>query len=466
MRCDTPFVGDVRDRREVAWQTKNYCNMTVKEIIFFFTDTIFRKKPDEYKNPVVRWAARQYKLLFYTVQGLSQHGTMVQSAAMTFYTLISIVPIVALVFAVVKGFGLLDGLVENLYGIFPQMPEVVDYVVEFAQKTLARTQSGWVAAISLVTLFWSVIRVFGSVEDAFNNIWEVKSTRSIARKYTDYIAVVIIAPLLWIVASSAGTYVNEIFGIDVLVGWVQVASKAFSLVITWLMFTFIYVLLPNTKVRFGSALISAIIAGTIFLLFQWGYVFLQKWMTSYNAIYGSFAALPLFLIWMQTSWQILLLGGELSFAFQNIQRFDEERESLLASYDCRRKLMVAVMVIVGKAFRDGRGAVPVVEIRERLALPTRILSNILFTLVSAGMLNEIHREDSEYDVSYAPARDISTLRLYDVLEAVDNKGFGRDNIELKGDDLDKSSAVVERLKDVTRSSSENILLLELMNDDK
>jgi membrane protein len=391
---------------------------------------------------------------------------MVQSAAMTFYTLISIVPIVALVFAVVKGFGLLDGLVENLYGIFPQMPEVVDYVVEFAQKTLARTQSGWVAAISLVTLFWSVIRVFGSVEDAFNNIWEVKSTRSFVRKYTDYIAVVIIAPLLWIVASSAGTYVSEIFGIDVLVGWVQVASKAFSLIITWLMFTFIYVLLPNTKVRFGSALISAIIAGTIFLLFQWGYVFLQKWMTSYNAIYGSFAALPLFLIWLQTSWQILLLGGELSFAFQNIQRFDEERESLLASYDCRRKLMVAVMVIVGKAFRDGRGAVPAVEIKERLALPTRILSNILFTLVSAGMLNEIHREESEYDVSYAPARDISTLRLYDVLEAVDNQGFGRDNIELKGDDLDQSSAVVERLKDVTRSSSDNILLLELMNDDK
>ena len=271
---------------------------------------------------------------------------------------------------------------------------------------------------------------------------------------------------MWIVASSAGTYVSEIFGIDVLVGWVQVASKAFSLIITWLMFTFIYVLLPNTKVRFGSALISAIIAGTIFLLFQWGYVFLQKWMTSYNAIYGSFAALPLFLIWLQTSWQILLLGGELSFAFQNIQRFDEERESLLASYDCRRKLMVAVMVIVGKAFRDGRGAVPAVEIKERLALPTRILSNILFTLVSAGMLNEIHREESEYDVSYAPARDISTLRLYDVLEEVDNEGFGRDNIELKGDDLDKSSAVVERLKDVTRSSSDNILLLELMNDDK
>ena len=446
-------------------KNKNLLRMTLKEIIFFFTDTIFRKKPDEYKNPVVRWAARQYKLIFYTVQGLSQHGTMVQSAAMTFYTLISIVPIVALVFAVVKGFGLVDGLVENLYSIFPQMPEVVDYVVEFAQKTLARTQSGWVAAISLATLFWSVIRVFGSVEDAFNNIWEVKSSRSIARKYTDYIAVVVIAPLLWVVASSAGTYMEEIFGVNESV-WLQAASKLFSLVITWMMFTFIYVLLPNTKVRLGSAIMSAIIAGSAFIIFQWGYVYLQKTMTSYNAIYGSFAALPLFLVWMQTSWQILLLGGELSFAFQNVQRFDEERESLLASYDCRRKLMLAVMALVGKAFRDGRGAVPVTEIRDRLALPTRILSNILFTLVSAGMLNEIRREGDEYDISYSPARDISTLRVYDVLEAVDNHGFGRDNIDLKGDDLDVCATVVDDLKNITRSSEQNVKLLVLIENVK
>ena len=437
--------------------------MKLKDIIFFFTDTIFRKKPDEYKNPVVRWAARQYKLIFYTIQGLSQHGTMIRSAAMTFYTLISIVPIVALVFAVVKGFGLVDGLVENLYSIFPQMPEVVDYVVEFAQKTLARTQGGWVAAISLVTLFWSVIRVFGSVEDAFNNIWEVKSTRSIARKYSDYIAIVIIAPILWIVASSAGTYMNEIFGVNES-AWLQAASKLFSFVITWVMFTFLYIVLPNTKVRFGSAVISAIIAGSTFLLFQWGYVFLQKWMTSYNAIYGSFAALPLFLIWLQTSWQILLLGGELSFAFQNIQRFDEERESLLASYDCRRKLMLGVMVIVGRSFRDGKGAVPVTEIRDRLALPTRILSNILFTLVSAGMLNEIRREGSEYDMRYSPARDISSLRVYDILEAVDNQGFGRDNIDLKGDDLDICATTIDDLKEITRSSEQNIKLIDLIDN--
>ena len=435
--------------------------MTIKEIIFFFTDTIFRKRPEEYSNPVVRWGVRQYRLLFYTVQGLSQHGTMVRSAAMTFYTLISIVPIVALVFAVVKGFGLMDGLIDTLYSLFPQVPDVVDYIVEFAQNTLARTQSGWVAAVSLATLFWSVISVFGSVEDAFNNIWEVKSSRGIARKYSDYIAIVVIAPLLWIVATSMGTYMREIFGINAFAG-MELLSKSFSMIITWAMFTFIYILLPNTKVNFGSAAISAVIAGTIFLLFQWGYVYLQKTMTSYNAIYGSFAALPLFLIWMQTSWQILLLGGELSFAFQNVQRFDEERESLLASYDCRRKLMIAIMVIVSRAFRDGKGALHVAVIRDQLEVPTRILSNVLFTLVEAGMLNEIHRGKSEYEVCYAPARDINTLRVYDILEAVDNKGFGRDTIELQSSDIDACSAAVDELKSVTRESDKNVKIIELI----
>ena len=435
--------------------------MKLKEILFFFTDTIFRKRPEEYNNPVVRWGVRQYRLLFYTVQGLSQHGTMVRSAAMTFYTLISIVPIVALAFAVVKGFGLMDGLIDNLYSILPQVPDVVDYIVEFAQNALARTQSGWVAAISLATLFWSVISLFSSVEDAFNNIWEVKSSRSIARKYSDYIAIIVIAPLLWVVATSTGTYMREIFGIDAFAG-MELVSRLFSLVVAWAMFTFIYIILPNTKVKFSSAAIAAIFAGTVFLLFQWGYVYLQKTMTSYNAIYGSFAALPLFLLWMQISWEILLLGGELSFAFQNVQRFDEERESLLASYDCRRKLMVAIMVIVSRAFRDGKGAVNMAEIRGELEVPTRILSNVLFTLVEAEMLNEVHRGKHEYEVSYAPARDINSLRVYDVLEAVDNRGFGRDTIDMKGADVDACAAVVDNLKSITRQSAENVKIVDLM----
>lgn len=437
--------------------------MRLSDIITFFTDTVFRKGAGEYRNPVARWAVRQYKLLFYTVQGLSSHGTMVRSAALTFYTLMSLVPVVALVFAVVKGFGLAEGLEQNLYEVLPQSPEVIDYVVGFAQKALARTQGGWVALVGVLTLFWAVIKVFGSIEDAFNNIWEVRSTRSAARKYGDYIAVVVVAPILWVISSSMGNYAAEILGVAGSPA-LEVLSRAGSLVVAWVMFTFIYVVLPSTKVRFTAALTAGVVAGTAFVLFQWGYVYLQRWMTSYNAIYGSFAALPLFLLWMQISWEILLLGGELSFAYQNVARFDEERESLLVSYDCRRKLMVGVMLLVSRAFRDGRGAVSFSEIRDRLDVPTRIMNNILYTLVQARMLNEIRTEGTDYDLEYAPARDISTLRVYDILSAVDSHGFGRDTIDMRSNrELRRCAEVVERLKDMTRASAENVLLTELMD---
>ena len=440
--------------------------MQIPDIITFFSEGIFRLKPEQIRNPFLRWAARQYKLLFYTVQGLSTHGTMVRSAAMTFYTLISIVPIVALVFAVLKGFGMTEDLVQNLYSLLPQLPEVVDYVVNFAQNTLARTQGGWVAAISLVTLFWSVIRLFGSIEDAFNNIWEVKNSRSAARKYSDYIAVVILAPMLWIVATSFATYTRQRLVVEDSV-WLRILSEMGSMAIVWVMFTLIYVIIPNTKVQFSSALMAGIIAGSAFLGFQWGYIYLQKWMTSYNAIYGSFAALPLFLLWMQTSWEILLLGGELSFAYQNEKRFEEERQSLMSSHDCRRKLMVGIMTVVVEWIRSGKGAIPVAELRERMEIPTRILSNLLFSLTRAGLLGEVHLSSKEYDVAYAPTRDISTLRVYDIIEAVESEGLSFHQVEMEHtEQIVTCAESVERLKALARQSDENRLIIDLIQDEQ
>ena len=440
--------------------------MRISDLVTFLTEGIFRLRPEQIHNPFLRWAARQYKLLFYTVQGLSTHGTMVRSAAMTFYTLISIVPIVALIFAVLKGFGMTEDLVQNLYGLLPQMPEVVDYVVDFAQNTLARTQGGWVAAISLVTLFWAVIRVFGSIEDAFNNIWEVKNTRSMARKYSDYITVVVLAPILWIVATSFATYTRQIFGVDDSM-WLKVGSEIGSMAIVWLMFTFMYIIIPNTKVQFSAALMAGIIAGSIFLGFQWGYLYLQKWMTSYNAIYGSFAALPLFLLWMQTSWEILLLGGELSFAYQNEKRFEEERQSLMSSHDCRRKLMVGIMTIVVEWMRQGRGPIPVAELRERMEIPTRILSNLLFSLTRAGMLGEVHISNKEYDVAYVPTRDISTLRVYDIIEAVEREGLDFEQVEMeRSTQIVSCATTVDLLKSLARKSEENKLIIDLIENNE
>ena len=434
--------------------------MKLSNLLTYFTDTIFRRDVNHWRNPVVRWLVQQYRLLFYTARGLLEHGTIVRSAALTFYTLMSLVPLLALVFAVVKGFGLADGLVENLYGLFPQHPETVDYIVSFAENALARTQGGVVAAVGLVMLFWAVIRVFSSIENAFNNIWEVKVERSIARQWTDYIAVVMIVPVLWILANATGNYLEQQLGLYDKWYFTTLSHMA-SMVVIWIMFTLLYLIIPNARVRIQSALMAGIVAGTCFLLFQWGYIYVQRWMTSYNAIYGSFAALPLFLIWMQTSWEILLFGGELSFAYQNISRFAEERESLRISYDQRRKVILAVMILVARNFRDHGGTLPAEAIRENLGLPTRIVNDILFQLVQAGQLIAVRSGDGERDVAFAPAHDLGSMTVYGILEAVERSGPTTLDLE-QTPELARMSHEVEALKEVVRNAPGNVPLEKLL----
>ncbi len=393
----------------------------IRRIATFIAETAIGEDSERYRNPAVRWAVQQYRLLFYTARGLVEHGTLVRSAALTFYTLMSIVPVAAVIFAVVKGFGLTETLLDNLYGIFPQHPEVIEYLIGFAERALARTQGGVVAVVALVTLFWAVIRAFASIESAFNNIWEVKTARSLTRQYSAYITIVVVVPLLWAATRALGLYVDAQLGLGSS-AWSFVVSKCAVLVMTWLIFAVLYTAIPNTKVRFRSALTAGVVAGTLFMLFQWGYVYLQRWMTSYNAIYGSFAALPLFLIWMQTSWQILLFGGELSFAYQNVARFAVERESLRISYDRRRRAMLAVMVVAARRFCAAQGSTGPEEIRGQQGVPTRLVNDLLYELAKAGMLAPVASEDAEHEVRFVPARDLTSLTLCDVIDAVETQG--------------------------------------------
>ena len=187
-------------------------------------------------------------------------------------------------------------------------------------------------------------------------------------------------------------------------------------------------------------------------------------MTSYNAIYGSFAALPLFMLWMQNSWSILLIGCELSFAIQNEKRFDEERTLPSLSHDVGRKLMLATVAYVARAFRRGEGAVPMVAIREQLALPTRTVSKLISTLVAAEVLNEVRCDEEEYDVAYAPARDVTTLRVSDVLEAIDNYADGATEPMCHSVEARRAEECVEALKLSLREADSNELVINLINE--
>lgn len=425
-----------------------------------YIDRLFTLRSENIANPLMRRVVRFIRLMVYMLRSLLSHNTMLRSDALTYYTLISIVPILALAFAIVNGFGMIEGLIENLYALLPTMPELVDLIVDFAEKALARTRGGLVAVVSIAMLFWSVISMFNSIESAFDNIWEVKRGRSIVRRVSNYITIFVVAPLLWVLSSYVGSFMTGILSTGDSVVF-MLLSKVASLVLAWAMFTFLFIILPNTKVHFRPACLAGVVTAIFFVGFQWLYVWLQSMMTSYNAIYGSFAALPLFLLWVKISWQILLLGGELSFAVQNEKTFDEEMEAQRVSYTSRRAVMLAVMYEVCGAFRQGKGGMSVGELNRRLELSPRLLNQTLTTLCEAGLLHEIERETADNEDFFSPARDLASLRLYDILQAVDDAGYGNEEVESPA--IKEWSRRVELIRSNIRTEEYNPLITEIID---
>ncbi|MBQ4279685.1 MAG: YihY family inner membrane protein, partial [Rikenellaceae bacterium] len=400
------------------------------------------------------------KVFIYTAKGFGEHSLVVRSAALTFYTLMSIVPIAALVFGIAKGFGLETRFNEYLYTTFPQYDQLITQIIGFANNMLMRTKGGLIASIGFVVLFWAVMKVFSNIENAFNNIWEVRKARSLPRKFSDYMSVVFVAPILWILSNGIALHLRNTIQQYSQPWFVDLLYGLASIVTLWVLFAFIYRVMPNTKVKTRSAFMAGIIAGTIFQIFQVVYVYIQTQVSAYNAIYGSFAALPLFLIWVQTSWQILLLGAELSFAYQNITKYEQEKESHQMSYDLRRKVMIAVMYVIIRHFTQNQGPVPSEAAANELNLPVRTVRDVIFDLERAGLIASVRNEEDEKTNLYIPATDIYKLTLFDVIDRVETSGLS--NLEtVDSPELETVNAIVDHMKVRAYGSPDNVLLMDI-----
>lgn len=437
----------------------------IKKIIEFIKDDVWHKKESDIKNPKVRWALRPIKIIVYTAKGFGEHGIMVRSAAMTFYTLMSIVPIAALVFGVMKGFDMDSSLIDYLYSKFPDYTYVIDELRGFALNTLSRTRGGIVAFGGVVVLFWAVIRLFGNIESAFNNIWEVKRQRSFARKFSDYIAVIFVAPILLIVSNSLVAYIRNTLTVYAGSWIVDILLGVASFIAIWLMFAFVYAVMPNTKVKFKGALMAGIVAGTVFQLFQWGYFYVQGQLNTYNAIYGTLAALPLFLVWLQVSWQILLFGAELSFAYQNVSKYEVEREAMHMSYNQRRKVLLATMAVITKHFLDNKGPVKSEDVADELSLPLRIVRDVIFDLERSGLVVSVKNDEDDRVNLYIPGRDVTRLTAYDVLDGVESASLAEFEVDETRVYL-KVCKILEGIKADAYGSPQNSLLTDIIEDKK
>ncbi len=434
-----------------------------KRIIDFFENDLWRISLKG-KNSTLKLLIRQLRILMLSVRGFAEDKVQLRASALTFYSLLSIVPILAMVFGIAKGFGfdvfLQDYLKQNL----AQHQEVLNEAMKFADKMLGRIKGGFIAGIGLVVLIWSVMNILGNIENSFNNIWQIKKSRGISRKISDYISLVVIAPILVFISSSfTVSQVSDYFNNTFIISYIGPVIKFFvwflSFSIIWFVFTLLYIVLPNTKVKFRSAFIGGIIAGTMFHILQWAYVKFQVYLSGYGAIYGSFAALPLFLLWLRFSWLIVLFGAEVAFANQNVENYEYETDTLHISNYNRHLLALLITQQIVKNFSAGIPAKTPTEIAEILDVPIRLIREIIYELQDSGILSETSTGNIK-ELAYQPAIDPANLTVGFVVGKLDK--WGHDRIHA-GDtkELKVLSDIMNSFYEDLNRSAKNKLLKEL-----
>ncbi len=388
------------------------------------------------------------------VRGFFRDKCTLRASSLTYYSLMSIVPVVAMVLAIAAGFGFEGYLKQQLLERLPEQQVALTEIFAFSDRLLEQTKGGVLAAIGAIVLFWSVTQLLSSMESSLNYIWGVRKMRSWRRLFSDYFAVIFIAPIFFLLSSGAAVYlvhsaeslldsIGLNSGISV---WVLYVVKLIPYGFSSLLFSFIYLFLPNTHVRISAALAGGIFSGIAYLLVQWGYIYFQTQLSRYGAIYGSFAALPLFLIWVQINWFLLLLGAEISFASQTHEmcEFEHAKEHLSDRYKLLLSLWIVQIGVEG--FLKGKPSIDIELLANAYKIPRSIASDLLEDLVRVNLLAPI--ASKELNRSYLLARDPHSLRLSDAMTALENGKV--ENLPLV------DSAALRAIKKSLRSFSEAI----------
>jgi membrane protein len=394
----------------------------------FLMEELWRNQPRRPKG--LRGTSIRYlRVIVHAALGFQRDLCNLKASTLTYYSLLSFVPIVAVVFAIAKGFGIRKFLEKSMMDKFSAHEAVLHEIISNADLLLESTRGGLIAGVGIIFLFWTVIKVLGYVEGAFNDIWQIRNSRSLSRKFSDYVSMMVIAPHLFIISSSVAIFLTAhirtitegIYPLGIVAPAIYTALSYSPYVIIWILFTFTYIFMPNTRVRFRSALFAGVVAGTAFQWGQYGYLHFQVSVMHHNAIYGSLTALPLFLVWLNISWVVVLFGAELSHAHQRLISENIGMPYTHLSIAQERLIALRIIHFIIKRFERGEKAPKVVEIADYLGRPPWEVQKIVRKLSQVHLISAIPPQDSEPTI-FQPAEDIRRLTIYRVIEAIDNFG--------------------------------------------
>jgi membrane protein len=368
-----------------------------------------------------------------------------------------VVPVVAVAFAMAKGFGLEKLIEKQILQMAAKanwQADITTQIISFSHNLLDQAKGGLIAGVGAVLLLWTVISILGKIEESLNEIWEVKKSRTLVRKFGDYIAMMVFAPVLMVVSSSATVLVaSQVKVIVNKIAVLGVFSKVIFLLLNllpyasiWVLLTMLYLVMPNTRTPLRSAILGGVTAGTIAQIVQWIYIKFQIGVASYGAIYGSFAALPLFLGMLQTSWMIVLFGAEIANANEHYETYGFHPDYSRLSVSSKKILMLRIFHLLTKKFSLGEKPSSARQIARALEIPVRLVRQFLLELIDVGLVVET-ATGVKSEVTFQPGRTIENITVKFALDEYEKFGITK----IPDDPSDESGKISKYLKDISET---------------
>lgn len=399
--------------------------LDINQIRTFLTEDIWRVTEDEIsKKRNILY--NTIKIITLSIREFVQGRVINKASALTYSTLLAIIPILAILFAIARGFGLDNLLEEQLRTGLEGQALAAETLLSFIDSYLSQAKNGVFIGVGIIMLFYTVLLLTHNMEQTFNSIWQVKKLRSLYRKMTDYFSMLLLLPLLILLSSGISifmsTFMKTMEEFTLLAPVIKSLVRLTPYVLTWGMFTALYIFMPNTKVKLKYAILPGILAGSAFQAFQYLYIGSQIWVSRYNAIYGSFAAIPMFLLWTQISWSICLFGAQLCYVAQNLRNFSFSKETENISRRYHDFLCILIMSLICKRFQTEQTPYTAESLSDEHKIPIRLTTTILYELQDLHLIYETPMENEDEEMGYLPAVDINRLNVGMLLNRLDEAG--------------------------------------------
>ena len=396
------------------------------EITDFIRYDMWRRTNTELTSWWKRLGYATIRTIALVIRGFGSQNLNVKAQSLTYSLIFAIIPILAMILAVAQGFGVADIIEKQLNASFLGETGLVPTIMEMVQRYLETAQGGVFIGIGLLILLWAVYSFFQSVETAFNNIWNVKASRSIIRQLTTYIAIVVLIPVLIVCSAGISIYlqsaVEQLPHYGTLERFYNVDGvQVLQFVICWTFFTWMYIAIPNTKVRFVPAVIPGVIMGTLFQLLQMLSVYLIAMLSRTSIVYGAFATIPILMTWLQYTSLLILLGAEMSYAIQNNEEFEYEHDLNQMSRRYKDFIMLYLLSVIIRRFENDEEPLTAHELAVRDHLPIRLVNQLLSRLEDTGIVREVYVEGKE-ERTFQPALDTHKISVGMVIGRIEKQG--------------------------------------------